>query len=260
MPITTPGGLLPLYRGDDEHFSHVLEHLFRPALEKCDLQALPPSTKGAQLIHADIVSKIAQSDLVLCDMSTLNPNVFFELGVRTSLNRPACLVRDDKTPLIPFDTNIINSHIYKSELAPWCLEAEVDGLVRYIKDTMEKTADMNPMWKYFGLTATARIYEGKGGVEEKVDMILHVLAEERFVPAAPTQKIWRDLISQVVLGVLAWHGFQEYSMSYGAGDDHLTVILHKAVDDLERDEISTQINLRLSRLGVAVPHVVIKHR
>ena len=42
---------------------------------------------GADLIHAQIVKNLQFADVVLCDVSTHNPNVFFELGIRTALNR-----------------------------------------------------------------------------------------------------------------------------------------------------------------------------
>lgn len=40
---------------------------------------------------------VEEADMVLCDMSRLNANVFFELGIRTALDRPAALVKDDQT-------------------------------------------------------------------------------------------------------------------------------------------------------------------
>lgn len=57
-------------------------------------------------------------------MSLLNPNVFFELGIRTALNKPVCMVTDERTKKIPFDTNIISYHTYNSKLEPWNLENE----------------------------------------------------------------------------------------------------------------------------------------
>lgn len=50
--------------------------------------------------------------MVLCDMSQNNPNVFFELGVRTSVNKPVALVRCDEDSPIPFDVSGVNTHTY----------------------------------------------------------------------------------------------------------------------------------------------------
>lgn len=54
MPITTPAAYTEP-DGDAEHFAHVLDHLFRPALESLKYQVLLPSVEGSELIHAEIV-------------------------------------------------------------------------------------------------------------------------------------------------------------------------------------------------------------
>lgn len=93
MPISTPKLLAETYK-DPDHFSHVLKYLFTPALEMANYEVIPPAAAGADVIHASIIKNLEEADLVLCDISALNPNVFFELGVRTSLDRPVALVRD----------------------------------------------------------------------------------------------------------------------------------------------------------------------
>src|SRR6266566_3832256 len=91
MPVTTPTSYADDLR-DPDHFGHVLEHLFTPALEQAGYTAIPPKMLGAALIHAEIIRHLEQADLVFADLSNHNPNVFFELGIRTSLDRPVVLV------------------------------------------------------------------------------------------------------------------------------------------------------------------------
>lgn len=76
MPISTPESLTSTCANDNDHFSHVVDDLFRPAIEKAGLVAIPPIAESADLIYAEIIKNLEQADLVLCDMSTLNPNVF----------------------------------------------------------------------------------------------------------------------------------------------------------------------------------------
>ena len=45
MPITTPVELAPVY-GDPDHFSHVLEFLFRPALATTGFEVISPTIGG----------------------------------------------------------------------------------------------------------------------------------------------------------------------------------------------------------------------
>ena len=89
MPITVPESMAEIYRDGADHFKHVLDTLFIPAVEQAGFKAVKPTAKGDELIHGRIVKRLETAELVLCDMSTLNPNVFFEFGIRTSLNKPA---------------------------------------------------------------------------------------------------------------------------------------------------------------------------
>ena len=102
MPISTPQSGQGPYQAN--HFTNILVHLFNPAIRDVEYEPISPLHKGSELIHADILRNLHEADLVLCDMSSLNANVFFELGIRTALDKPVCLVVDDKTPQTPFDT------------------------------------------------------------------------------------------------------------------------------------------------------------
>lgn len=151
MPITTPAGYVEAYGGDADHFSHVLDLLFEPAVKEAGLEPVRPAAQGADLIHAEIVRNLEKADLVLCDISSLNPNVFFELGIRTALDRPVCLVRDSATQ-IPFDTGLLNYHEYDSQLSPWALQDEVTRLAQHLTTTRKRSDGHNGLWRHFGLT------------------------------------------------------------------------------------------------------------
>jgi hypothetical protein len=102
MPISTPAHMIDKYGGDNDHFSHVLSCLFLPAIRRAGFEPIPPLVERSRLIHAEIISNIENTDLLLCDMSTLNANVFFELGIRTALNKPVCIVKDEFTDPVPY--------------------------------------------------------------------------------------------------------------------------------------------------------------
>ena len=50
MPISTPAEIASQY-GDADHFKHVLDCLFRPAIQKAGLRPISPSVEGEHLIH-----------------------------------------------------------------------------------------------------------------------------------------------------------------------------------------------------------------
>jgi nucleoside 2-deoxyribosyltransferase len=134
MPITTPDNLLAAYQGDTDHFQHVLDVLFEPAVSEIGYEVWRPSAKGSDLIHDQIIKQLETADLVLCDMSALNANVFFELGIRTALDKPVSLVRDEVTARIPFDAAVLNYHTYEAALNAWSLSREVSKLANHLKD------------------------------------------------------------------------------------------------------------------------------
>lgn len=178
MPISMPDELAAKYGGDNQHFLHILEHLFEPALKKAKLDVLRPVMTGDANIQAQIIQNLESADYVLCDMSTLNPNVFFELGVRTALNRPAILVRDDLTPRAPFDTNTINHHEYVHQLRPWNVTVQIDQLTEHIESTVSRGDQQNSLWRYFGLTRTGEptADASQRSTDERLDFLTEQVA------------------------------------------------------------------------------------
>ena len=171
MPISTSHEVASRCEGDKDHFRHVLDHLFIPAIKKIGHDPVIPSAAGADVIHAEIIRKLETEDLVLCDMSALNPNVFFELGIRTALDKPICLVRDSATA-VPFDAGVLNYHTYDSLLAPWTLDNEVESLALHLSKSANGSKGRNTLWKYFGLTKRAEMNPAESPVEQKIDLIL----------------------------------------------------------------------------------------
>ena len=183
MPITTPQEAISKYGGDKDHFIHILEHLFKPAIEKISFAAIPPSASGSDIIHAEIIKQLETADIVLCDMSMLNPNVFFELGIRTAVDKPIALVKDQLTATVPFDTRHINYHIYDQSLAPWLLNNEIQSLADHLLKSVNRSEGHNTLWRYFGLTTRASLEEQKTTIDEKLNMIIHHL--QGLTPAIP---------------------------------------------------------------------------
>ena len=206
MPITTRPELIPMYGGDSEHFQHVLDHFFVPTVKEAGFDPVLPAAEGSELIHASIISNLAAADLVLCDMSALNPNVFFELGIRTALNKPTCHIKDDVTAHVPFDTSIINYHTYASKLMPWNIQNEKDKLAAHVRKTLSSEHKGNALWRYFGVSHAAHLPTAKEGDEPrmeyrtiKLDQLSksfeRVHAELLDAKAKPPE-IWRDVTPQ----------------------------------------------------------------
>ena len=171
MPISTPEDKYDVYSDDKDHFKHVLKHLFIPAIKKLDFEPVEPIVKGSEIIHADIISNIENSDYVLCDMSLLNPNVFFELGIRTAINKPIALVKDSVTKKIPFDTNIINNYTYSHRLEPWTLDKEIQNLSDHLTECFSDNKTSNSLWRYFSISSVASPIDQQPNQEDKLEYL-----------------------------------------------------------------------------------------
>jgi len=171
MPITVPQPWLEKYRDEEDHFGHVLKSLFIPAVEKAGYQAIPPKAKGSDVIQANIIKNLETAELVLCDMSALNANVFFEFGIRTALNKPVCVVKDEAIKP-PFDVGILNYHEYQSSLNGWELDTERQKLTDHILSTVGSEDTKNSLWKHFALKSQAQPAEVGTGENAKHEQVL----------------------------------------------------------------------------------------
>ncbi|MFJ3406729.1 hypothetical protein [Promicromonospora sp. NPDC090134] len=201
MPITTRHDEVAVYGGDQNHWAHVMGSFFEKAIRQAGFEPIRPRVIGANLIHGEIIRNLSTADLVLVDLSSHNPNVFFELGVRTSINKPIALVCDEHTAL-PFDISGINTFEYDSKLPLWENDRQQTDLAQHIEDSFRSCGGENPLWKQFGLSITAsEPNAGESPLEAKVDVLVSqfmqmqdrldrdwssVLREEAKYVAAPT--------------------------------------------------------------------------
>jgi DNA-binding XRE family transcriptional regulator len=172
MPISTRPDSLESYNQDVDHFLHVLECLFIPAIEASNLQPILPLVAGSDVIHGEIIKNLSSADLVLCDMSQLNANVFFEFGIRTALNKPVALVTDEATSTIPFDTGIVNYHRYDSSLQGWLVKSEVGRLSEHINKTLASEPERNSLWKFFGITHSGFLSTEQPTPDDKLSLLI----------------------------------------------------------------------------------------
>lgn len=65
-------------------------------------------------ISTGIVSDIFNAKLVIADLSTLNPNVMYEVAIRDCLKKPIILIAEEGT-VLPFDVQMMNTIRYKND-------------------------------------------------------------------------------------------------------------------------------------------------
>lgn len=119
------------------HFTKIYEQIFKPAIEEAGYQPFRvDDDKISNSIIKKIFDAIQTCPMALCDLSSRNPNVLYELGIRQAYDKPVVLVQDEKTERI-FDVSGINTVSYNSSR----LYEQVMSARKNIKDAIISTRD-----------------------------------------------------------------------------------------------------------------------
>lgn len=98
------------------HFAHVYDDIIKPAIDKTEYTAIrADEVKETNFIHLDILKKLIDAPIAVCDLSTRNPNVLFELGIRRAFDKPVVLIQEKGTPKI-FDIAPLRYLEYSKEM------------------------------------------------------------------------------------------------------------------------------------------------
>lgn len=95
-------------RNADQLFNHII----KPVCEKCGFDAVRIDHENTpDSITQGILDSLHNYDLVIADLTGHNPNVFFEMGYRTSIGKPIIHLKR-KGENIPFDVSSIRTFDY----------------------------------------------------------------------------------------------------------------------------------------------------
>ena len=120
---------------DKGHFNRVYEHLIKPACEKSGFLSVRADEESkTNFIVIDIIKKILESDIVLCDLSSKNPNVLYELGLRQAFNKKSVLIKDNKTSRM-FDIQGLRTIDYDENLRIDEIKNKIDLIAKTLEDT-----------------------------------------------------------------------------------------------------------------------------
>lgn len=129
MPIADMHGY------ESRHFDRVYNHIIKPA---CDISGFSPiradDVTSSNFIVLDILRKIVECDLAICDLSGRNPNVMYELGLRQAFNKKTVLIKDEKT-ISPFDVQAFRYCEYDSTLRIDNAQSNVQSISKSLSTT-----------------------------------------------------------------------------------------------------------------------------
>jgi len=145
--VIRPFGQKEDSKGNKFDFENIHNELIAPALEATDLGG---GTTGEILdsgnIREDMFALILEADLVICDITLQNANVFYELGIRHALRKRSTIMikSQESADSTPFDILTDRYLAYKAEY-PAAAKA---GLIKMVEATLNSTRDTDsPIFK-----------------------------------------------------------------------------------------------------------------
>ncbi|EMJ7520098.1 hypothetical protein QPK77_09310 [Providencia rettgeri] len=113
------------------------------------------------VIQKRIVQNIYSNPIVICDISSRNANVMFELGMRLAFDKPTIIIKDNKTPY-SFDISPIEHLEYPADLRYQSINDFQEKLKNKIIETLKKAEDdphFTTFLKHFGTFKVAKLDE-----------------------------------------------------------------------------------------------------
>lgn len=156
MPISEPEGY------EKGHFNKVYEDIIKVACKSAGFSPIrADEVKQTNLIHLDILQKLIDSPMAICDLSNRNPNVLFELGLRQAFDKPTVLIQECGTPKI-FDISPLRYTEYRKELKyREVLEDQelIANAIKATKEATEKGEGINSIVSLLSLSSPATLKE-----------------------------------------------------------------------------------------------------
>ncbi|WP_052027679.1 hypothetical protein [Sphingobium sp. ba1] len=170
MPIAA---MPPKY--DASHWIDV-RRVIDAAIIKADMtpQIVSDSFEG-DVIQRRIINNLYDNPVVVCDVSGLNPNVMFELGMRITFKQPVVIITDDYDT-IPFDTRVIEHLGYPQDLH-----------IHHTTDFIEKLADRIKRLHEQKISATFTSFIEEFGTFEVLEPSKKVVPAEQLILDRLTQ-------------------------------------------------------------------------
>lgn len=159
----------------------LLAHIITPPLECAGYQVeRSDNIRDIDRIDETILDKLASADLVIADVTTPNPNVYFELGYRKALGKPVLPLALSGTEL-PFDISSLRTVMYSFDVA----EAErAKAAIADTVKTMEERVSAGGDDPSDGEAASPRLIEQLLDIKEDIRGMRYEINELR----APAMK------------------------------------------------------------------------
>lgn len=160
----------PIGDADSEirrHIDGIIDQAIVPALKNKFKEIIVAHRKyEVGSITNAIIKEIIESDLVIANLTKLNPNVMFELAIRYSFGKPVIVIAERNTKL-PFDINSENTIFYVNDPTG---AAELKDLIIKFESNIDYTKDeYGPVYDSVKRISMLRVHESADSKKNHID-------------------------------------------------------------------------------------------
>ncbi len=174
------------------------KNIIQPSVIKAGLECVrADEIQDSGIIDKSMYALLIQSDLVIADISTFNPNAIYELGIRHAVRPFSTIIVKEKEGRVPFDLDHTRTFMYThlgedigADEATRC----VKDLTRLITTVVEKKSVDSPLYEYFDCIKAPELPEDEFAsiITELADKEKHIFA---IVEKAKNSMILKDFAS-----------------------------------------------------------------
>ncbi|HHR6140582.1 TPA: hypothetical protein ACS772_000280 [Providencia alcalifaciens] len=220
------------------------------------------------VIQKRIVQNIYSNPIVICDISSRNANVMFELGMRLAFDKPTIIIKDNKTPY-SFDISPIEHLEYPADLRYQSINDFQDKLKNKIIETVRKSEtdpEFTTFLKHFGTFKVAQLDEKEvsgteflaSEIKELRNLILGDIKNKSRLNPSLSPRSSVQIQSQgyehrfvkpnvhatleKVCNLLNTNGYDVSLATQGDQDDEMLLVFPEKLDPMQRIRIQRIIN------------------
>ena len=160
----------PIGDADSEirrHIDGIIDQAIIPALQNKfkDIIVAHRKYEVGSITNA-IIKEIIEADLVIANLTKLNPNVMFELAIRYSFGKPVIVIAERNTKL-PFDINSENTIFYVNDPTG---AAELKDLIIKFESNIDYTKDKyGPVYDSIKRISMLKVSESSDSKKNQID-------------------------------------------------------------------------------------------
>jgi len=127
-----------------EWFDAYYEKIYKPAIISCKfLSKRADDLYRPSNIVQDIWSYTKNAKIIIADLSTKNPNVFYELGLAHAISKPVILITANMDD-VPFDLRGLRIIVYDKNLPDWGVKLKTK-IQKAIRETIKSPNETIPL-------------------------------------------------------------------------------------------------------------------